>query len=277
MRQHLLSRVRPVRQVSIHAPREGCDRGRPLRRRHRSIRFNSRTPGGVRRHQHQLSFFRPAFQFTHPGRGATITAVNLLSHLVGFNSRTPGGVRPNRPHSLTVAIRFQFTHPGRGATQMPRQKRELTAVSIHAPREGCDNTTRPVHACTASFNSRTPGGVRRDLTPTSGGPRRFNSRTPGGVRLVCSQPLSWPSVFQFTHPGRGATLAKRPTQQIHDVSIHAPREGCDQSGQLAGREFEVFQFTHPGRGATSSSRPSIVAWQFQFTHPGRGATAMRSV
>ena len=33
--------------------------------------------------------------------------------------------------------------------------------------------------------------------------------------------------FQFTHPGRGATTDSHRVRRIADVSIHAPREGCD--------------------------------------------------
>ena len=57
-------------RVSIHAPREGCDL--------RGIR-----PSEMRRE----------FQFTHPGRGATI-----------------------HPNGWAMLLAFQFTHPGRGAT-----------------------------------------------------------------------------------------------------------------------------------------------------------------
>ena len=58
------------------------------------------------------------------------------------------------------------------------------------------------------------------------------------------------STFQFTHPGRGATPSGITLYYTEEVSIHAPREGCDltqlfKAGILAG-----FQFTHPGRGAT---------------------------
>ena len=34
-------------------------------------------------------------------------------------------------------------------------------------------------------------------------------------------------VFQFTHPGRGATALCVDYRLSDDVSIHAPREGCD--------------------------------------------------
>ena len=126
-------------EVSIHAPREGCDTTKADTYTSRRS-FNSRTPGGVRLPSSvdlltplRVSIHAPRegcdacyprrflrlirFQFTHPGRGAT----NV--------------VRPK----LLISLRFQFTHPGRGATQPPRTAPRL--------REG--------------FNSRTPGGVRR--------------------------------------------------------------------------------------------------------------------
>ena len=78
----------------------------------------------------------------------------------------------------------------------------------------------------------------------------FNSRTPGGVRRL--------------HPPLPAISV--------DVSIHAPREGCDSvTIDFTGGEI-TFQFTHPGRGATKELNRAIGGAQFQFTHPGRGAT-----
>ncbi|KDU79501.1 hypothetical protein HMPREF1121_00237 [Porphyromonas sp. KLE 1280] len=79
--------------------------------------------------------------------------------------------------------------------------------------------------------------------------------------------------FQFTHPGRGATLARRDRQgQGAHVSIHAPREGCDFGVVMDAVYGGMFQFTHPGRGATLSRARRSVPSPFQFTHPGRGAT-----
>ena len=60
---------------------------------------------------------------------------------------------------------------------------DAQAVSIHAPREGCD----PMMSC-----------------------------------MVNSA-----QVFQFTHPGRGATFKTSLSLPRCRVSIHAPREGCD--------------------------------------------------
>ena len=183
-------------------------------------------------------------------------------------------MRPTPSSAFELSKTFQFTHPGRGATsslpRSPRLKR--------------------------SFNSRTPGGVRRSVDSVP------SKRTE----------------FQFTHPGRGATIPFPVRFVKPSVSIHAPREGCDMPCSreaVAAARFNSrtpggvrppsssvaisnrpFQFTHPGRGATSPiaeidhSPPSFnsrtpggvrryrsitdTTWSlFQFTHPGRGATA----
>ena len=102
-------------RVSIHAPREGCDL--------RGIR-----PSEMRRE----------FQFTHPGRGATMMSVHIFPDTSCFNSRTPGGVRRLRGCLLPYTSMFQFTHPGRGATDRSLKQLVVALVSIHAPREGCD-------------------------------------------------------------------------------------------------------------------------------------------
>ena len=103
-------------------------------------------------------------------------------------------------------------------------------------------------------------------------------------------------VFQFTHPGRGATPSCLKSCCRHPVSIHAPREGCDSALCLLVRmrysfnsrtpggvrheyyhhqSYQTeFQFTHPGRGATYPRKGGVADLLFQFTHPGRGATQL---
>ena len=126
--------------------------------------------------------------------------------------------------------------------------------------------------------------------------RWFQFTHPGrGATSLSSVFLFWFVGFQFTHPGRGATLRSIPVVDGIEVSIHAPREGCDASSDLARVLSEVsihapregcalptprkllefaktFQFTHPGRGATNGVDYRTSSLQFQFTHPGRGAT-----
>ena len=101
-----------------------------------------------------------------------------------FNSRTPGGVRRGRVPLNPVGVAFQFTHPGRGATSLIITQMGDRCVSIHAPREGCDWKMLMSCLIVTGFNSRTPGGVRL-------------SRSARALRVM---------LFQFTHPGRGATL-----------------------------------------------------------------------
>ena len=80
-------------------------------------------------------------------------------------------------------------------------------------------------------------------------------------------------MFQFTHPGRGATDDIPVQLSKENVSIHAPREGCDLFSVHSYLLHVVFQFTHPGRGATFDKfAVDRVLDLFQFTHPGRGAT-----
>ena len=85
-------------------------------------------------------------------------------------------------------------------------------------------------------------------------------------------------MFQFTHPGKGATMYDQLSyEEYKDVSIHAPWEGCDSPHSIDLSLFEVFQFTHPGKGATGHKGRGCKPVQFQFTHPGKGATNVKSL
>ena len=123
------------------------------------------------------------FQFTHPGRGATSSAVSdLILFSVSIHAPREGCDYKRDDYEGTDPL-FQFTHPGRGATsrmnfslslnssfnsRTPGGVRrtagalcfDLFLVSIHAPREGCDLLEPRTKSVIVSFNSRTPGGVR---------------------------------------------------------------------------------------------------------------------
>ena len=193
----------------------------------RYISFNSRTPGGVRLEHRVLvaalglvSIHAPregcdlilscialsALVSIHaPREGCDLTIDAYSSSATGFNSRTPGGVRPARATICTATTRFQFTHPGRGATMVLICLKVYQMFQFTHPGRGATFPSSLFIILLCRFNSRTPGGVR----PCTAGAylRRgcFNSRTPGGVR-----------------PER-----ERSALGLSDVSIHAPREGCD--------------------------------------------------
>ena len=100
-------------------------------------------------------------------------------------------------------------------------------------------------------------------------------------------------MFQFTHPGRGATghlsaslslaycfnsrtpggvrpQANDPRRGSVNVSIHAPREGCDVAKMTLTEIQREFQFTHPGRGATRGGGRSKVASGVSIHAPREG-------
>ena len=58
------------------------------------------------------------------------------------------------------------------------------------------------------------------------------------------------TVFQSTHPVRGATAPEGTLEIGIDISIHAPREGCDKGFADSLKGTGAFQSTHPVRGAT---------------------------
>ena len=124
--------------VSIHAPWEGCDRELDSSG-YDSIRFNSRTLGRVRPTLPAVSHRHKVFQFTHPGKGATVPHSHSCAFFVSFNSRTLGRVRQK--------------------TEVRNDTRR--SVSIHAPWEGCDCQYFLGASPAFSFNSRTLGRVRQ--------------------------------------------------------------------------------------------------------------------
>ena len=191
--------------VSIHAPREGCDlqidstkrprrrfqfthpgRGATFNRKDGTdgtSGFNSRTPGGVRHTKRKTRQRRELFQFTHPGRGATRRRSRRSSIDASFNSRTPGGVRRLQCRYHWCQESFNSRTPGGVRLSHVGGGEAVKAVSIHAPREGCDKSKTSGRTFDPAFQFTHPG---RGAT--------------GNILRVSLHQL-----FQFTHPGRGAT------------------------------------------------------------------------
>ena len=115
------------------------------------------------------------------------------------------------------------------------------------------------------------------MTKSGGHPACFNSRTPGGVRLGRYSKLSDDRVFQFTHPGRGATHAKSANLVPGRVSIHAPREGCDFYRRQDYEASHPVSIHAPREGCDYTKLSDDRVKRFQFTHPGRGATSVHTL
>ena len=182
-----------------------------------------------------------------------ILQILLQTHMFQFTHPRKGATFHGR--SKNALRRFQFTHPGKGATSQGGQSYTFSSVSIHAPWEGCDVVE---------------GGRFPSIKVSIHAPWE-------GCDLSNTLIEETQGLFQFTHPGKGATVAIHLSRLLIPVSIHAPWEGCDR---LVGRTTLLRQgFNSRTLGRV---RLSVLSWgkpriQFQFTHPGKGATSCRSV
>ena len=192
------------------------------------------------------------FQFTHPGKGATILGyapryceyVSIhapwegcddappVSKINGnsFNSRTLGRVRQFHRSPGRCSCQFQFTHPGKGATSGGCSPlRGPHTFQFTHPGKGATIEDGRLVSSWSSFNSRTLGRVRRISISQIFLHLGFNSRTLGRVRHLSRSLMFCQLLFQFTHPGKGATKITSSSSSSQVVSIHAPWEGCDRS------------------------------------------------
>ena len=147
-----------------------------------SIRFNPRTPCGVRLVNGNGNNGQDVFQSTHSLRSATRYARSYPSYLsvsihallaecdryakqqtklkICFNPRTPCGVRRGVTHDTDATGWFQSTHSLRSATHCGSTVLVLAEVSIHALLAECDWIALPLEDYQNGFNPRTPCGVR---------------------------------------------------------------------------------------------------------------------
>ena len=132
-------RLRHIGQqhISIHAPRVGCDRRAQLDWLWDSISIHAPRVGCDLVWPGQAVRAAP-FQSTHPVWGATPSVPGASSSRQHFNPRTPCGVRQAGRDFVTCTLIFQSTHPVWGATTEFLPEPDPSAISIHAPRVGCD-------------------------------------------------------------------------------------------------------------------------------------------
>ena len=105
----------------------------------------------------------------------------------------------------------------------------------------------------SKFQSTHPGwGATLCAQSINNVPFYFNPRTPGGVRRYLLLYQQRTSDISIHAPRVGCDL---PTQSLsiwtYPISIHAPRVGCDLLLRLSVQYKLQFQSTHPGWGATA--------------------------
>ena len=146
--------------------------------------------------------------------------------------------------------RFQSTRPVWGATAVPAWWQLHTAISIHAPRAGCDAGRRGHLTSRASISIHAPRARCDNVRSVQGG---------------------WLPVFQSTHPVRGATLRGSVSSPARSgfQSTHPVRGATMDKAAAAGNN--EFQSTRPVWGATmcTSRRRSSATISIHAPRVGR--------
>ena len=259
--------------ISIHAPREGCDRrsGRrfPCRRN-----FNPRTPRGVRHRAIGAWQAELEFQSTHPARGATPSKIGDRGHnRISIHAPREGCDAQLRPQSEGhIVISIHAPREGcdldtsRGCTQ--------GGISIHAPREGCDRERARSVGGGGDFNPRTPRGVR-----PQDGAQRFpviiiSIHAPReGCDPTGRVYQDFDGKFQSTHPARGATSRAGTSSSLSTYFNPRTPRGVRQRHNAIKTMAYPFQSTHPARGATANftKEQRVCLAQFAYLHKGKKA------
>ena len=126
-------------------------------------------------------------------------------------------------------------------------------ISIHAPREGGDDTSSRLAALTENFNPRPPRGGRPHSARLSFSPARFQSTPPARGATPQIREGIVLHVFQSTPPARGATQHIITHRGFRHISIHAPREGGDSKDaqfylRIFDKQVELLRFLGKIRG-----------------------------
>ena len=134
-----------------------------------------------------------------------------------FNPRTPCGVRPGRTARKGETPYFN-------------------------PRTPCGVRLGVGHILYGllHFNPRTPCGVRRRGCRSRRARRIFQSTHPVRGATVCAAVTCGFEEFQSTHPVRGATCRRHGGGRGAEISIHAPRAGCDTRCAWSARQSSNF-------------------------------------
>ena len=136
-RQRYYTHARPLRRISIHAPRMGSDKEN--RRLEMPLKISIHAPRmGSDRLFHCPAFHRQDFNPRSPhGERQSLNAFDKATKR-NFNPRSPHGERRLCVHQQFARHRFQSTLPAWGATVTLLYIYGTFSISIHAPRMGSD-------------------------------------------------------------------------------------------------------------------------------------------
>ena len=219
-------------EISIHAPRVGCDEVVLLLDDKDIISIHAPRVGcDLREMRHMETALLISI---HAPRVGCDFSVHLChSAMDDFNPRTPCGVR---------------LHPCAGGSG-------CVHISIHAPRVGCDGACGCIQPLHGYFNPRTPCGVRPASIRISSSSTEFQSTHPvWGATAPRPDYIPW-GIISIHAPRVGCDLHHRQLQRI-GINFNPrtpcgvrPRRPCAQASSAQ------FQSTHPVWGATRKLWP----------------------
>ena len=134
-------------------------------------------------------------------------AVGVVHRRNDFNPRAPRGARREIVYVSDQATYISIHAPREGRDDTPQTVKVKSNISIHAPREGRDDySRRQSEQRSISIHAPREG---RDREHRGSADRRpnFNPRAPHGARRCLPGPQKGPDVFQSTRPSRGATYS----------------------------------------------------------------------
>ena len=108
----------------------------------------------------------------------------------------------------------------------PSEFCRVAAISIHAPREGCD-VPRQMDTCRVPISIHAPREGCDWQQYQTGCHQIISIHAPREGREPSTNKWITGEAFQSTHPVRGATESFGVDMGAVAISIHAPREGCD--------------------------------------------------
>ena len=168
-------------KISIHAPRAGCDD----ELRHMAL-------------LHAISIHAPR-------AGCDLSEYPLRSRISHFNPRTPCGVRLAFALAAAWFRHFNPRTPCGVRLLRLRSVSQAEAISIHAPRAGCDAQQLLISKAAEGFQSTHP------------------VRGATGAEAVCISSHG----ISIHAPRAGCDFINADIPRVCVISIHAPRAGCD--------------------------------------------------
>ncbi len=190
--------------VSIHAPREGSDRGTTSPLLEANL-FQSTPPARGATHSHSRIFSASAVSIHAPREGSDAYLYgDNGGDSYGFNPRPPRGERLMAHFTTTPQRLFQSTPPARGATTPAGDNSASRMFQSTPPARGATCARRSRRGFFRGFNPRPPRGERHSAGP-------------------CGQASTQVSIHA---PARGATVVAAGVDEFWRVSIHAPARGA---------------------------------------------------